>query len=489
MTPTSQTAIDAAPATDISNDGVGRMLQSVFRLLDRHGIAYCLLHGYAAYPDRVGSDVDCIVDPRISARRIQSMLHRESPGFGARVVRCRGRHIVLAGRNGDGSHCFLTLDIDAHSGFGGATFFTGAEMLSDCRRFNELCIPAPHMEFAAYLARCIARERLDVDRTRRLEDLFRQAPSACRSQLNRLWATGAADIILAALLSSDWAAVAENLPALRRQLRKRSAIRFPIRFALERLRRMMAHAARLLRPDGASVVVLGPDGAGKSSTTEAIGGADLVPAFDRSVCRGFVPPLHRLIGRNHGPSKEPHALPARSLPHSMLRCAYWLLYSYFDQFRVHLAKARGTLVLYDRHLVDILVDQKRYRYSGPMWPVRLIWKLVPKPDLVIVLDAPAELVQTRKQEVPLEETARQRDAYLTLSRSLNCGRSVDASRPLAQVAGQMNDVILRFLEARLARRLGLRGEAGTTSARRAPDMSGTGPQSPRGRSRRSGTLA
>ena len=456
MPPTARAARAADAAPGIVDDGAGHMLRSVVDLLDRQGIAYCIPHGYAAYPDRIGSDVDCIVDPRVSARRIQTLLQRKGPGFGALVVRCRGRHIVLAGRNSDGSRCYLTLDIDVDSGFGGVTFFTGEEMLADRRRFGAFCIPAPAKEFGAYIARCVARERLDADRTGRLEALFRQDPPGCRNQLHGLWAQGAADLILDALASSDWAAVAAHLPVLRRQLHTRSAKRFPIRSMLAKLQRVTARAARLLRPDGLSVVVLGPDGAGKSSTTEAIGGADLVPAFDRSVCQGFVPPLHRLIGRNHGPSKEPHALPSRSLPHSMLRWAYWLGYSYADQLRVHLAIARGTLVLYDRHLVDVLVDQKRYRYSGPMWPMRLLWTLVPKPDLVVVLDAPAEVIQARKQEVPFAETARQRDAYLTLVRSLGYGYAIDASRPFDQVTGQLNDIILKVLEARIARRLGRR---------------------------------
>ena len=73
-----------------------------------------------------------------------------------------------------------------------------------------------------------------------------------------------------------------------------------------------------------------------------------------------------------------------------------------------------------------------------------------------VLDAPAEVIQARKQEVPFAETARQRDAYLTLVRSLGYGYAIDASRPFDQVTGQLNDIILEVLEARIARRLGRR---------------------------------
>jgi thymidylate kinase len=120
--------------------------------------------------------------------------------------------------------------------------------------------------------------------------------------------------------------------------------------------------------------------------------------------------------------------------------------------RLHLA--HSTLVLHDRHLLDALVDPKRYRYSGPPWLLRLIWWFVPKPDLVILLDAPPEVLQSRKQEVPLQESERQREAYRSLVRPMSNGRIVDAARPLPQVVNEVQDLVLLHLASRTARRLG-----------------------------------
>jgi thymidylate kinase len=112
-------------------------------------------------------------------------------------------------------------------------------------------------------------------------------------------------------------------------------------------------------------------------------------------------------------------------------------------------------VLHDRHLVDALVDPKRYRYSGPMWLLRLIWWFVPRPDLIILLDAPPEVLQARKQEVSFEESARQRKAYRSLVGRMVNGHIVDAARPLDEVVRAVNDLILHYLSARVIRRLGL----------------------------------
>ena len=46
--------------------------------------------------------------------------------------------------------------------------------------------------------------------------------------------------------------------------------------------------------------------------------------------------------------------------------------------------------------------------------------------MVILLDAPAELIQRRKQEVPFEETARQVQAYRRVIGGLTIGQTIDA---------------------------------------------------------------
>jgi thymidylate kinase len=78
---------------------------------------------------------------------------------------------------------------------------------------------------------------------------------------------------------------------------------------------------------------------------------------------------------------------------------------------------------------------------------------VPRPDLVVLLDAPSDLVQRRKQEVAAAETERQRGAYLAYVRALANGRVVDASRPLDEVAADVVRLVVDLLARRAAARL------------------------------------
>jgi thymidylate kinase len=65
------------------------------------------------------------------------------------------------------------------------------------------------------------------------------------------------------------------------------------------------------------------------------------------------------------------------------------------------------------------------------------------------------MVQARTQEVPFEETARQREAYLSLVGTMRNGHVVDAARPLEYVVDDVNEIIVQHLATRVARRFEL----------------------------------
>ena len=81
--------------------------------------------------------------------------------------------------------------------------------------------------------------------------------------------------------------------------------------------------------------------------------------------------------------------------------------------------------------------------------------MIPKPDLWILLDAPAEVLQARKQEVSFEETARQRKAYLELVNNLPNAIVVNSAQPLDDVVLDVAKAVLVHMAKRTQRRLGL----------------------------------
>ena len=424
------------------------LLAEAFTAFERAGVPHCVLHGYDEYPQRADGDVDCIVAAAVGPHGVATVLRHNSVG---EVIRCLSGHVVIAGRDDADEPCFLDLDVSGDYVVAGRHFYSGKEILAGRRRHGSFWLPAVSIEFGCLLVRRIGKADLSDHHARRLGELYRQDPAGCREQIARFWGNEAVSVLAAAAESGDWQPVRRDLQRLRGELLRRATVRHPLRFTAHKLSRLIRPVYRYLRPaGGVSVILLGPDGAGKSSLITTVQ-KQLAGAFSATNVLMFPPAIfRRMLRRAEGPVTLPHALPARSALSSVLRAVgYWFTYytvGYWLLFRPALAKS--TLLLHDRHMIDGIVDQTRYRYSGPVWLLELISRIIPKTDLVILLDAPAEVLQARKREVSFEETARQRKAYLALAAGLRDCHVVNADQPPEAVAGDVTRLILGVLSRR-----------------------------------------
>lgn len=206
---------------------------------------------------------------------------------------------------------------------------------------------------------------------------------------------------------------------------------------------------------GIIIVFLGPDGSGKSSVIEQIIPI-LSPKFQRT-CYIHLHPRFGIKAKGKStPVTNPHGQLSRGLLSSTAKLLYFLnVYCFGYLLKIRPMMIQNTLVIFDRYYHDLLVDPIRYRYGGPMWFARWVAKLIPKPDFFILLDAPPEVLQSRKQEVPFEETVRQRQAYLELVRGMKNGLVVGASQSLDEVVAEICEIILGFMSKRTAKRFGV----------------------------------
>jgi thymidylate kinase len=205
---------------------------------------------------------------------------------------------------------------------------------------------------------------------------------------------------------------------------------------------------------GLRVLVGGPDGAGKSSlaAAHADGGRTLIVHWRP----GVLPhPRSLLKHTTAGPVTHPHACEPHGPLISALRLAYFLADFWAgESLRLGPAARRGCIVIVERGWWDMAVDPRRYRLSVPPRIVLAVGRLVPKPDLVLVLDAPGEVLASRKQELPAHELERQRRAWLDLTIPGAEKVVLDATKPLEQVVADAREAIVAHLERRAVARLG-----------------------------------
>lgn len=191
--------------------------------------------------------------------------------------------------------------------------------------------------------------------------------------------------------------------------------------------------------------LLGMDGSGKSSVLEG-----LRAEFDAPRTLGMKLYQRRpdLLFKPRGPKDAlPHSRPPHSPARSIAKLGVLAIDCLWGYYKIVARERRdGYLVIFDRYLPhDILADPLRYRYGGPAWLLWRFQQFLPQPTASILLDAPVDVIWARKQEVPLDECRRQRQAYLQLLAHVPRIYKVDAARPLPEVVAEVARIFNRFL--------------------------------------------
>ncbi|MCJ7712452.1 MAG: hypothetical protein MUQ32_16645 [Chloroflexi bacterium] len=158
-----------------------------------------------------------------------------------------------------------------------------------------------------------------------------------------------------------------------------------------------------------------------------------------------------------GHPRRRRSRPARAVlalagpPMAGLRLANRLAEEWYRQAATWREELRGRVVIFDRHFfidyyaADIVAEERTIRRRIHGWTLE---HLYPRPDLVIFLDAPAEVLYARKGEGTLESLEQRRQDYLTLAPLVRRFEVVDASRPLEAVTADVVRIVTEATQAR-----------------------------------------
>jgi thymidylate kinase len=414
-----------------------RLLELYFQELDRRAIPCVILHGYEHLPGDVGSDLDYAVAGQHLAG-LARVLDEVARPLGWRVAQTLQHgltafYTVAVNLENPAE----TLKLDACSDYARIRRLLVPEalLLEGRRRFGSFWIPAPAAEFIYELAKMYDAKKKDpADYLPRLRQLWEQDREGAQRNFTMVFGETGRKL-------DEWfAQPAEAWHALGPAMFARN------RYSLARnLRELGRIARRTLHPTGFVLAVLGCDGAGKSTAIRGVR-ALLEPCFRHERVFHFRP---RLGQKDDGaPNPEPHGEPPRGMLASILKLFYYFTDYWLGWFvRIWPAKVRSSLIIFDRHFEDILVDPRRYRFARAGGLSRLLAALVPRPDLTIVLDAPPEVLLARKTELPQDKLARQCAALRAL-----------AARPahLRIAADQTPDQVMRDMARAVIERLASR---------------------------------
>jgi thymidylate kinase len=211
------------------------------------------------------------------------------------------------------------------------------------------------------------------------------------------------------------------------------------------------------RRRGFTVALIGCDGAGKTTVARALERAAGLPvrylymgvsaeSSNRQLPSTRVAhAIKRRAAARPGRGSPPHAV--RRAGRSALRLANRLAEEWYRQLIAQAFLTRGSIVVFDRHF---LADYHAFDVAGAGRPLsRRIhgWMLMhayPRPDLVVLLDAPPEVLFARKGEGTLASLARRREDYLGLdgTSGIDCAFAVvSATQPVDAVVADVARIV------------------------------------------------
>ena len=284
----------------------------------------------------------------------------------------------------------------------------------------------------------------------RITLLLEKEPEVFSKSINATFSKPVSQFIIDNSSGAGWCELEKKYKRLRWNLLKKILFERPLRYCLDSLFYLIERSKKYLFPKtGIFLVLLGPDGSGKSTIAEHIMKSEVLrklfmnkryfhSRFD------FLPPLRKYLPFCTRTKTSSVSTSQQTKTYGMLRAMVYPIYYGMSYFLGHpllwKEKACSGLVIFDRYFYDFLIQRELMKC--PKWIIRWIGKLIPRPNIIIFLQTKPEIVYERKQELTIDEIERQNKACERFIDGFPSAISIDASSSVEKIVDQIKRIII-----------------------------------------------
>lgn len=385
----------------------------IFESFGNQGIEYVILHSYQKLPNQFDSDIDTA----FVVNRIEDAIHTLDSvlcGTGWRVIQYWRHENYAADCVISNNYEFLQVDFCTHYERNGRVVMPVQELVAGRRTYKNFYIPNPIVEFTYILLKKILKKNFSEGSKEHLVSLLsviknEQSEDELVKSLKRFLSEYEIEQTIKFIENGAFESV--ELSKLHKSLLKNtSSLVADLHYKFFDIKRKIE---RIMHPTGMFIVLLGVDGAGKTTIATKLK-EQYVTAFrkinhyhsrvrilkDISQVKKDAAPID--ASNPHSKKKQANKLV------SIVKFGYYFLDFLMGNIIISVAKIKSSLILVERYYYDYSVDKIRYNLNLSNRFLNFFSAFILKPAAIFILTGDSQKLLERKHEISIQEIDEQK---------------------------------------------------------------------------------
>lgn len=462
------TANDKTFNGDKQGNSIEKLLNSLFSRLDREDLSYCVLRNHENIPFDIGNDLDLLVHIK-DIKAFDKTLRDAGIDSGWHVVknpsRFGYRSYWMAEEN---TNRIIHIDVWSRFTWKGIRYLDERQFLNNRKRNRDFHITETCCEIVLLLVKDIIQTgKIRRKYTKRIQDFSQNNSAELVNLLRKGFGRKFASSLVQKAQIGAWDKIESNSFNFQKKLFSHAFLRNPFSTIYGFFAFLYGYfSASFSKRSGIVLVLVGPDGSGKTTIAEAIrkslsdlfpnqryyhGHFGILPELKK--IKIFFPGGKDLVAENSNSDIEGEktvVLPNPANPVGLMRHLAYLSYYSIDYFLGHFiaarSRGRGDLLLSDRYFYDYIIQPRPSKF--PEWPVLFLMKFIPKPDILLYLKCRSDVIYKRKPELTTSEISRQQSVIEnTIATMPNC-HEIDTSSDNEKTFLEIRNLIINEMKER-----------------------------------------